>query len=651
MRIHRKAFPFLGLPRGVFLVGAFLFLTMAPQTLRSDPTTSPESSPSGRIDPYLAYAFSKRSDALHIMGARYNSLLSQMDTTDPGPTFPMLLRVRDPEKWQPPKGFEVRGQIGSIVSGLGVREAYDALAKDPNVLRIDGSREYGTTECAHSVPFIRAKAVHDPPLNERGKGALIAIIDSGVDVLHKAFLDEDGKSRIVGIWNQWGTKGPWPSEVYSGLKANYGTVHKENQIQSFVRNNKVEDEDLARRASHNNGHGTHVASIAAGRKVRGFSGGVAPEAKLVIVIPKVISERTDSRYNPNSVGYSSGHVDALTYINAVAQEMKLPVVVNMSIGKNAGAHDGTTPLELAFDALTDRGRRPGVSVVKSAGNQREKDLHAKLIMGSKSRNEIKWESQYGNERSEDLMELWFNRYDEFHFRLIAPHGDYTEWVNWKDVRVDKEFHTTRNRGILTYVRNHVDNNDSCLYLQIDKNEASHIEPGHWTLEIETGQVYSGEIHAWLEENDDDPVKFTTHEDEEMTITIPGTAHTVITVGACHSAFPLEPTVGSSFGPTRDLRSKPDLVAPGTCIVAAMAGAKKGEGVTCKTGTSFAAPHVTGAIALLFSHIAAKRGLDSVPNTWQVLEALTKNTQNYNGRFSPIYGYGVLDVKALLAAFD
>ena len=58
---------------------------------------------------------------------------------------------------------------------------------------------------------------------------------------------------------------------------------------------------------------------------------------------------------------------------------------------------------------------------------------------------------------------------------------------------------------------------------------------------------------------------------------------------------------SSAGPTRDGRVKPEIIAPGVAIVAARSnprGAPLGARYTRKSGTSMAAPHVTGAVALM-----------------------------------------------------
>ena len=96
----------------------------------------------------------------------------------------------------------------------------------------------------------------------------------------------------------------------------------------------------------------------------------------------------------------------------------------------------------------------------------------------------------------------------------------------------------------------------------------------------------------------------------MTINDPGNAELPITVGATHRDMPHTYGVSyfSSKGPTGDGRSKPDLVAPGERITSCAAGdtlaevgGKPGEPVYVEdSGTSMAAPHVSGAIAAFLS---------------------------------------------------
>jgi subtilisin family serine protease len=98
---------------------------------------------------------------------------------------------------------------------------------------------------------------------------------------------------------------------------------------------------------------------------------------------------------------------------------------------------------------------------------------------------------------------------------------------------------------------------------------------------------------------------------DLTINDPGNAELAITVGSTHRDMPHVYGVSyfSSKGPTGDGRPKPDLVAPGEKILSCAAGEKRADalsraGTDCDyvedSGTSMAAPHVSGVIAAFLS---------------------------------------------------
>jgi endonuclease G len=543
-------------------------------------------------------------------------------------TRPLVIRVNDPA-WDPKSVTDlmIHARLGKIVTARGSDASVRELLTDSRVISIEESRPAGSIECDRSMPFIRIAAEYANAAGkykETGDSALIAIIDNGIDVLHKAFLDAKRTSRIVGIWDQNAGDGTPPSRF------SYGAFHDATAIAGYLKAGVVPS-SLGRNDS---GHGTHVASIAGGRAAAKFAGGVAPEAKLLIVVSA----------GSGLIGYSQSHIEALAFIDAFAAQLKLPVVVNVSQGMNAGAHDGKSALEVAFDAFSDPGRRPGRVVVKSAGNERAKGGHARVSMKPSSLERLKWRRAAGADYTERI-EVWWSSADEIRFRLCDPFGNGSNWVG----RTAPECEGTFPKGgpfHLVFTKLHVDNGDSLLLIELG-NATVAAGVGEWLLEMESAAVpEGGVIHSWIERSQGVPSSFVNHRNEEMTLSIPATASSVIAVGAVDASTPIQVGEFSSYGPTRDGQKKPLLCAPGVNVRAAKGGTE--DDVFLNSGTSMAAPHVTGAIALLLSR-TAKSG--KIPSGNQIASALRQKTQNYNGQWDNGQGYGVIDVTALLAAFD
>jgi hypothetical protein len=121
----------------------------------------------------------------------------------------------------------------------------------------------------------------------------------------------------------------------------------------------------------------------------------------------------------------------------------------------------------------------------------------------------------------------------------------------------------------------------------------------------------------------------------FSITDPGNADGVITVGATHRYRPH--TYGVSFfssrGPTGDGRLKPDLVAPGERVESSLLGGTWGE----LDGTSMAAPHVSGAAAMLMARY------DELIGEPRRIKRILCESATDLGRERSFQGHGMLDV--------
>jgi subtilisin family serine protease len=195
-----------------------------------------------------------------------------------------------------------------------------------------------------------------------GEGTIVGIIDSGIDASHPAFKDAAGKTRIIAVWQQDEGTAPFansPKAKNSGNAAynllNYGTEYTGANVSS------ASDSD------HDDGHGTHVAGIAAGREVTTAGGevpaGIASKAQIIAV-----------RYKDFNVGV----LDGIRYIFEKAKEANKPCVVNISLGSHDHAHDGTDVMSLACNKLLKDSAGKyleGRAICAAAGNERDDDIH------------------------------------------------------------------------------------------------------------------------------------------------------------------------------------------------------------------------------------------------------------------------------------
>jgi subtilisin family serine protease len=550
------------------------------------------------------------------------------------PKVKVLLQYRGSVADLQQRGLEVRTVAGDIISGVLELSRLDEITALPDVIRIESTRPM-VKELNLSVPETRANLVQNGSPAYKGAGVIIGIIDSGIDYTHRSFRTADGKSRILAIWDQnLEPIGEESSPARWNPRYAYGVEYTKADIDAAL---AIRRPFLARHQD-NDGHGTHVAGIAAGNGSIAGNGqpagtfvGMAPEADIIVVANRVGSE---------IFGDSAETLDAIGYIFDQATALGKPVVINLSQGDNLGPHDGTSLLEQGIDNLLGA---PGRAMVKSAGNEGDLGRHASGNVPVGGQTTVQFTVD-NNDASPNIIDIWYAGSDRFNITLTAPDGN-TSVVVQPDTANTLTFPNGNQVSIVSTLNN-PNNSDNQIYIQQLRGTAATIQRGNWSFTLTGVTVSNGNFNAWIERGHpaNTPQFLSPYRDDLLTISIPGTSKEVISVASYITSDGANKGNISSFssrGMTRDRRQKPEIAAPGQEIMSALVGASGTNQYQGLSGTSMAAPHVTGAVALMLQR---NRSLTQS----QILDYLTKTARRdtFTGAMpNSTWGYGKLDAKA------
>lgn len=408
-----------------------------------------------------------------------------------------------------------------------------------------------------------------PPWSLTGNGILIGIVDSGITVNHPDFLNEDGTTRILSLWDQ--TTDGTPPIGYS-----IGTEWSKEQIDLALQNN----EQIATDPS---GHGTAVSGIAAGngRASQSRYTGVAPKASLVIV--KLGTPLL------NSFPRTTQLMQGVNYCIQKSLDFQMPLVLNLSFGNNYGSHDGTSLLETYLDQVANIGR---TTICIGSGNEASAGLHTSGTLVSGGSEEIVMLSVGPYEPNLNLQ-LWKSYLDEFDIVLRSPAG--TIVGPFQQILGTQRFRLGQTNILLYYGEPTPYSQAQEIYLEfLPVND--YIDSGIWYIYLLPKRIATTGItyDMWLPGGGilNTNTRFL-QPTPDTTLTTPSTASVPITVGAYNSLLNTYADF-SGRGYTRTNQIKPDIVAPGVNLTAPAPP----DGYGNFTGTSFAAPIVSGSAALM-----------------------------------------------------
>jgi subtilisin family serine protease len=529
--------------------------------------------------------------------------------TEAGYGVPVLLRGHLRRADLERLGVVVSTVAGGITTAQVPPGAFEALLSVPGLEGIEAATnldllltvsapETGADDCWGDIV-----SPYNPPYpGTTGAGVVVGIIDTGIDLAHADFRNASNQTRIKYLWDQTrvGTK---PAGF------TYGAEWTETQINQGVTTETDSD-----------GHGTHIAGIAAGNgRATGLSFpnyryvGIAPEADIVVVK----SYLTDDKV-----------IDGVNYVFQKAAVLGKDAVALVAVGNNRGGHDGSHYLDTAISALTG----PGRLVVAACGNSAGLPIHASANLGSgqSATINVNIPSHVPNAGINEYVEIegWHNPTASFRVKLTSPGGFTTNWVN-----PGTGSSTITGSDGAFFVQNGLETNSKGgKKVRVYMFESGTYTPrvGTWQLVVErvtpsTTGVFDAWVSDWYLDAGALIVSFTSNVDLNKLVMSPATGDSVIAVGAYTTKTQwLNVSGGTSFyvgapplgqiadftspGPRRDGVQRPDLCGPGYGVMAALSATVAGstsntwkaeDGVhRIRKGTSAAAAHVAGALALL-----------------------------------------------------
>ena len=470
-----------------------------------------------------------------------------------------------------------------------------------------------------------------PAFGNQGQGVLIGFVDTGIDYQNPLFRKEDGSSRILGIWDQTLETGA-PDPV-NGFQALYGTQYSREEIDQAL---AAPDPLALVPSADENGHGTFLASVAAGGEDpdQDFTG-AAPRASIAMVKLKpakaylrdfyLIREGADA-YQENDI------MMGVAYLLHLARRFSMPLVICLGLGTNQGSHVGKSPLGLYLD---DINIYAGIAVITAAGNETGYGHHYRAVTRPEETLQTV-ELNVGEKDSGFSMEFWAQDVDIYRVGFISPTGEV----------VDPLPSSTEEENVIRFL---VEQTEITVFSSI-VNTATGSQmifirfkdpmPGIWNLTVSSALNVTGAFHIWLPSRGF--ISDTTYflrPDPDTLVTGPGNSQYALTVSAYdHTTGGIY--IHSSRGFSRSGQIKPELAAPGVNIT----GAGLRSGFVQRSGTSAAAAHAAGAAAILLHWGILERN-DPFMNTSAIKTYLIRGAKRNPALTYPNreFGYGTLDL--------
>lgn len=423
-----------------------------------------------------------------------------------------------------------------------------------------------------------------------GRGCLIGVIDvEGLDLYHPCFVDRRGRSRVHVLWDQRAV----PQEtIFAGDAergpGGLGVVYRHNAIELEISPHQLIRGSVVEHRAVKGSHGTLTSALAMGLgDDEPCARGVATGADLAFV--------STFGSGPGALGAMNELADAIAFVVGEASALQKPCIVNVSLGDDLGPHDGTSPIEHFIDELFDE---PGRAIVIASGNAHGKQRHAEVTLADHGSASFDLRvSRRNTERA--VIELWYDASGEPSISLeIEAPGDETRSGVIEADGIARAFDTKGTRALVTSMARYPGPHNARRQNGVIRIElvplvsGGALDAGTWRFHV-SAKGRGTTIHGWV----DHRYLRWANPSGSLTLTTPATARRAIVVGALDPADDRAAWF-SGRGVDRGGLERPDILAPGVSLVGAWAESPV-RYIDLASGTSFAAPLVAGALALLY----------------------------------------------------
>lgn len=467
-----------------------------------------------------------------------------------------------------------------------------------------------------------------PGFNLRGKGVLVALIDTGIDYTNPIFIHRDGSSKIAALWDQTiDSIDQYPADSF------YGTVYSNEQINRALSSNRPLD---IVPSTDEIGHGTMLAGIMAGSEAPDYNfSGVVPEADIIIVKLKQAKQNLKDFFiiQPDVPCYQENDIIwAYQFIRDTALQLKRPCAVCIGLGTSQGSHDGRGPLNDVLDFYADL---TGFTYSISAGNEGNMNRHF-FSQIDPSVGSSAAELHVGENEKGFTMEIWGDAPDTYSIDILSPSGEYIPRIP-ESLKTNREIRFIFESTIifLNYRLIETYTGEQLILLRFHNPT-----PGIWRLKIYSRGDLPGSYNIWLPMNNFiSKDTYFIKPDRFITITSPGNTNTPLTITAYN---PVDYSLyeNASRGYSRNGYPKPDLAAPGVNLIVP----NLTKGFYVASGTGLAAAHTAGIAAIMLEW-GIVNGFYPTMNSTVIKKYLIRGAERSKKLQYPNrdWGYGIIDL--------